>query len=117
MTMRGPFPQNGRPSDQETGPSRPASRGDEPRKLTTGQDVREAGSLQISTSSDNLGCHPLTNLLNHRQLFLELREMGKGLEAGAGLSLCVHTEMALGPADAFQATFPGTEGPSAPPAP
>lgn len=69
--------------------------------------------MQISTSSDSLRRHSLMNLLNHRQLFLELREKGKGLEAGAGLSLHVHTEMALGPADAFQATFPGTSSPSA----
>lgn len=69
-------------------------------------------SLQISTSSDSLRHHPLMNLLNHRQLFLELGEKGKGLEAGAGLSLHVHTEMALG-RDAFQATFLGTSGPSA----
>lgn len=65
--------------------------------------------MQISTSSDSLRRHSLMNLLNHRQLFLELREK----EAGAGLSLHVHTEMALGPADAFQATFPGTSSPSA----
>lgn len=73
--------------------------------------------MQISTSLDNLRRHPRMNLLNHRQLFLELREMGKALEVGAGLSLCVHTEIALGPADAFQATFPETRGPSASSAP
>lgn len=52
--------------------------------MTTGQDVREAVSLQISTSLDNLRRHLLMNLLNRRQLFLELREKGK--EAGAGQS-------------------------------
>lgn len=70
-------------------------------------------SLQISTSSDSLRRHPLMNLLNHKQLFLELRGKGKAWRQGLGRASTFHTKVALGPADTFQATFPGTSGPFA----
>ena len=82
--------------------------------------------LQISTSSDGLRCHPPMNLLNHRQLFPGTKAaevyggVGRGLVWGGedelmdrGSGLGVDIEAALCSADAFQATFPGTSGPSA----